>query len=170
MKRYLPVLIVIAIVLAVALVGALVVLTSSDSAEGAKDGDTVVVHYVGTLDDGSQFDSSRDRDDPLDFVVGSDMVIKGFDDAVRGMSVGDVTTVRIPPEDAYGPVDEELIFPVPIDQAPEDVAVGDEVLIDGVIYGRVVEVGETEVTIDTNHQYAGEALTFEIEVISISEQ
>ena len=85
------------------------------------------------------------------------------------MSVGDTTTVRIPPEDAYGPVDDELIFPVPIDQAPEDVAVGDEVLIDGVIYGRVTAINETEVTIDTNHRFAGQALTFDIELMTINE-
>ena len=82
----------------------------------AQDGDSVAVHYVGTLDDGSQFDSSRDRDEPLPFVVGSDQVIAGFDEAVRGMAVGDVVTVRIPPEDAYGERDDELEFSVPIEE------------------------------------------------------
>jgi len=144
-----------------------VVVSACSEAEGAKDGDTVAVHYVGTLDDGSQFDSSRERE-PLEFAVGSDHVISGFDDAVRGMKVGDVKTVRIPAEEAYGPVDDELIFPVPIEEAPEDVAVGDEVLIDGVVYGRVTAIGDTEVTIDTNHRFAGEALTFEIELVSIN--
>lgn len=128
----------------------------------------VAVHYVGTLDDGTQFDSSYERE-PLEFEVGTDQVIKGFDDAVHGMAVGDKKTVRIPAEDAYGPVDEDLIFPVPIEEAPEDVAIGDEVLIDGVIYGRVTALSETEVTIDTNHRFAGEALTFEIELVSINQ-
>lgn len=136
--------------------------------DGATDGYVVAVHYVGTLDDGSEFDSSRGRE-PLEFEVGTDQVIKGFDDAVRGMSVGDTKSVRIPAEDAYGPVDEELIFPVALADAPEDVAVGDEVLIDGVIYGRVVSIGATEVIIDTNHRFAGQALTFEIELMSIKE-
>jgi FKBP-type peptidyl-prolyl cis-trans isomerase 2 len=132
----------------------------------AQDGDSVAVHYVGTLDDGSEFDNSRGRE-PLTFVVGSDQVIKGFDDAVRGMAIGEVTTVRIPPQEAYGEVDPELIFSVPIDQAPDDVAVGDEVLIGGITPGVVTEVTETDVTIDTNHRFAGEALTFEIELISV---
>ena len=144
--------------------------TPSDSGPDgttAQDGDSVAVHYVGTLDDGSQFDSSRDRGEPLTFVVGSDQVIKGFDDAVRGMTVGDIVDVRIPPEEAYGEVDPELIFSVPIEEAPDDVAVGDEVLIGGITPGVVTEVTATEVEIDTNHRFAGEALTFEVELLSI---
>ena len=134
---------------------------------GAQDGDIVAVHYVGTLDDGSEFDSSYERE-PLEFEVGTDQVISGFDDAVHDMQVGDKKTVRIPAEDAYGPVDPDLIFPVPIDEAPDDVAIGDEVLIDGVVYGRVIAISETDVTIDTNHRFAGQALTFEIELVSIT--
>ena len=133
----------------------------------AAEGDTVAVHYTGTLDDGTQFDSSRGRD-PLSFLVGSDQVIKGFDDAVRGMAIGDVVSVRIPPEEAYGEVDPELIFSVPIEEAPADVAAGDEVLIGGVTTGFVREVTETEVVIDTNHRFAGQALTFEIELVSLT--
>jgi len=141
---------------------------SPDDGRVAQDGNSVEVHYVGTLDDGSQFDSSRDRQEPLIFVIGSDQVIKGFDDAVRGMAVGDMATVRIPPEEAYGLVDEELIFSVPIEDAPEDVALFDEVIIGGVTTGVVTAISETEVTIDTNHPFAGQALTFEIELLSIS--
>jgi FKBP-type peptidyl-prolyl cis-trans isomerase 2 len=132
-----------------------------------QDGDSVAVHYVGTLDDGSQFDSSRDRDEPFTFVVGSDQVIAGFDEAVRGIAVGDVVKVRIPPEEAYGERDEDLVFSVPIEDAPDDVAPGDEVLIGGVTPGLVTDVTETEVFIDANHRYAGQALTFEIELLSI---
>jgi FKBP-type peptidyl-prolyl cis-trans isomerase 2 len=134
---------------------------------GAQDGDIVAVNYVGTLDDGTEFDSSYGRE-PLEFEVGTDQVIAGFDEAVHGMVVGEKKTVRIPPEEAYGPVDEELIFQVPIGDAPDDVAVGDEVLIDGVVYGSVTAIGDTEVTIDTNHRFAGQALTFELEVVSIN--
>lgn len=143
--------------------------TAAPGGEGrtAQVGDSVTVHYVGTLDDGSQFDSSRDRNEPLPFEVGSDQVIAGFDEAVRGLAVGDVVTVRIPPDEAYGERDEELVFSVPIEEAPEDVAVGDEVLIGGVTSGVVTDVTETEVFIDTNHRFAGQALTFEIELMSI---
>ena len=156
MQRYFALLIVL-----------LVALTGCGGEDGAADGDMVAVHYVGTLDDGSEFDSSRGRE-PLEFEVGTDQVIAGFDNAVRGMSVGDTKTVRIPAEDAYGPIDDELVFPVAIEDAQEDVALGDEVLIDGVIYGRVVSIDETQVIIDTNHRFAGQALTFDIELMSIN--
>ena len=157
MQRYLILLFVI---------GAAAIGCSDADPNVAKDGDSVTVHYVGSRDDGSQFASSRDGDG-FPFEVGADQVIKGFDDAVRGMAVGDITTTRIPPGDAYGEVDPELVFSVPIDEAPDDVAPGDEVLIGGVTTGVVKSVGLTEVVIDTNHRYAGQALTFEIELMSI---
>ncbi len=159
----------------VLITSAAIAVTGCSSAESADDGDMVAadgdivaVHYTGTLDDGTEFDSSLGRE-PLEFEVGSDQVITGFDNAVRGMKVGDTTTVRIPPEEAYGPIDNELAFPVPIEEAPENVAVGDEVLIDGIIYGRVIEIGTDQVVIDTNHRFAGQALTFDIELMAINE-
>lgn len=135
---------------------------------GAQDGDMVSVHYIGTLDDGTQFDSSYGRE-PLEFELGTDQMIKGFEDAVHGMEVGDKKTVRIPAEEAYGPVDESLIFQVPIGDAPADVVVGDEVLLDGLVPGVVTAVSATSATIDTNHRFAGQALTFEIEMVGINE-
>lgn len=131
----------------------------------AGDGDTVFVHYTGTLDDGEQFDSSAGRD-PLRFVVGSGGVIQGFDDAVRGLAVGESVTVRIPPEEAYGEVDESRVFTFPIAQAPEGLEVGDQVSISGV--GAVItEISDETFTADANHRLAGEALTFEIELVEI---
>ena len=84
----------------------------------AKEGDVVKVHYVGKLDSGEQFDSSEGRE-PLQFTVGAGQVIKGFDDAVTGMAIGDKRSVNIPPEEAYGQRSEELIFNFPKDKFPE---------------------------------------------------
>ena len=75
----------------------------------AKAGDTVAVHYVGTLDDGTEFDSSRKRGQTLSFVVGAGQMIAGFDNAVKGMMVGETKTVTLPPEEAYGPYRQELV-------------------------------------------------------------
>lgn len=140
--------------------------TARTNGDVARAGDTVAVHYVGTLDSGEQFDSSRDRE-PFEFILGAEQVIDGFDAAVDGMAVGETVTVRIPAEEAYGPHDPELVFTVPIEEAPEDVAVGDRVLISEIAEAVVTEVTETEVTIDANHRFAGQALTFEIELIEI---
>ncbi len=132
----------------------------------AEDGDQVSVHYTGTLDNVEEFDSSIGRD-PLPFQVGAGGVIDGFDAAVRGLAVGDSITVRIEPPEAYGLSREDLIVTVPRDQAPDDVAVGQEVML-GNSRAVVIEVTETEVRVDANHPLAGEALTFEIELVSIA--
>lgn len=143
--------------------------TSTPNSDGgarvAQDGDRVEVHYHGTLDDGEVFDSSRERS-PLPFVVGSGGVIQGFDDAVRGLAVGESVTVRIPPDEAYGEVDETRIVQFPIDQAPEGLKVGDQVSVSGAP-ATVTEVTDETVTVDANHALAGKALTFEIELVAI---
>ena len=131
----------------------------------ATDGDQVSVHYHGTLDDGEVFDSSRERT-PLQFVVGTGQVIGGFDDAVRGMAVGETVTVRIPPAEAYGEVDETRIIEFPLDQAPEGLKVGDQVSVSGAA-ATVTEVTDESVTVDANHPLAGQALTFEIELVAL---
>jgi peptidylprolyl isomerase len=132
----------------------------------AQDGDLVSVHYTGTLDDGEQFDSSAGRE-PLEFVVGSGQVIPGFDDAVRGLAIGESRTVRILPENAYGQYDPQLILEFPIETAPEGLQAGDQVTFSNGGTGVVVEVAETVVRIDANHRLAGQALTFEVELVSI---
>ncbi len=131
----------------------------------AADGDTVAVHYTGTLDDGSQFDSSAGRE-PLEFVVGSGQVISGFDEAVRGLEVGESRTVRMEPADAYGEVRDDMVLTVPADQAPEGLNVGDQVAAGG-MPATVVAIDDDSVTIDANHQLAGEALTFDVELVAI---
>jgi peptidylprolyl isomerase len=139
----------------------------SSSTGPVVDGQTVAVHYTGTLDDGEQFDSSEGRE-PLTFTVGSGQVIAGFDDAVRGLSVGDSVTVRLEPADAYGEVDPELVIEFPIEEVPEEFQVeGIQVLLGGSTPATVIEVTEDTVTVDANHELAGQALTFEIELVEI---
>jgi len=145
--------------------------TATTSAEGgymAQDGDLVEVHYKGTLDDGSTFDSSRERGAPRSFTVGAGEVIAGFDDAVRGLAVGDSVTVRMLPADAYGEWTEDLVLEVPYGPSQGDVAVGDEVFLNTGQPAVILEVKEGTVVLDTNHALAGEALTFEIEVLAIT--
>ena len=138
----------------------------------AKSGDTVKIHYTGTLKDGSQFDSSAGRD-PLEFVLGSGQVIPGFDNAVEGMTVGDSKNVQIAPDDAYGPRHEQLIQEVPKTALPEDmkpeVGMGlQSQTPDGqVMQLTVTEVGDATITVDANHPLAGETLNFDIELVAI---
>jgi FKBP-type peptidyl-prolyl cis-trans isomerase 2 len=140
--------------------------TSSDGPP--VDGDLVSVHYTGTLDNGEQFDSSEGRE-PLQFVVGSGQVIGGFDDAVRDLMVGESVTVRLEPEDAYGEVNPELILDFPIEDVPEEFRVeGIQVLLGGNTPATVIEVTDDTVTVDANHELAGEALTFDIELVSVT--
>jgi FKBP-type peptidyl-prolyl cis-trans isomerase 2 len=139
-----------------------------DPGRTVENGDAISVHYVGTLDDGEQFDSSRDRNQPLSFVVGSGQLIRGFDTAVMGMKIGDVKTVRIEAVDAYGERVEMQTVSVPLEQLPDDVAVGQTLFNGAGQEFTVLELGETEASLefDPNHPLAGEALTFEIELVS----
>lgn len=137
----------------------------------AKNGDTVRVHYTGTLDDGSQFDSSAGRD-PLEFTLGQGQIIPGFEEAVLGMAQGESTSVTIPPEAAYGPRQDHLVLTVDKDQLPEDIdaKVGDHLEMKGeeqTMVVRVTEVSDTSVTLDANHPLAGKPLKFDIELVEI---
>ena len=142
--------------------------TTTDGGFTVQDGDLVEVHYSGTLDDGSTFDSSRERGAPLSFTVGTGEVIPGFDKAVRGLVVGESTTARMLPADAYGEWSEDFVVEVPYGPSQGDVAVGDEVFLNTGQPAVVLEVKEGTVVLDTNHALAGEALTFEIEVLAIT--
>ena len=138
-----------------------------DEARQAQDGDTVSVHYVGTLDSGEEFDRSTEERGPITFVMGSGQVIPGFDSAVRGLKVGESVTVRIEAEEAYGEWQEQFVVEFPIEQAPAGIRVGERVqLLDG-RSATVTEVTETTVTVDANHPLAGQALNFEIRLVSI---
>ena len=132
-----------------------------------QSGDNVSVHYTGTLDDGSVFDSSIGGA-TLDFTAGAGQMIAGFDAAVMGMAVGESKTFRLSPAEAYGERSDDLIVEVGLDVVPEGTAAGQE-LVDGV--GNrvvVVEVRDDVVVLDQNHPLAGEFLTFEIELIAIN--
>ena len=136
------------------------------------DGQTVLVHYTGTLADGSEFDSSRGRA-PLEFVVGSGQVIPGFDDAVRDLEIGEATTVTIPAANAYGPHLPEAMHQFPRDAFPPEPEpeVGWMVELesdDGQrIPAAVAEVTAEYVLLDLNHPLAGQDLTFEIELVAV---
>src|SRR5690606_1822694 len=114
---------------------------------------------------GEEFDSSRGRD-PLQFEVGSGQVIDGFDQAVRGMQVGDSKSVHLEPDQAYGQRRDDLVVSVPADQAPDGLEVGQAVQL-GNTPATVVAMDGEQVTVDANHALAGEALNFEIELVSI---
>jgi peptidylprolyl isomerase len=139
----------------------------------AKPGDTVSIHYTGTLDDGTQFDSSDGRD-PLQFTIGTGQVIPGFDKAVEGMAVGDSKSVNIPPEDAYGPRHDQMIQDVPKTALPDDLEPVEGMALqaqgqDGqVINLTVTEVSDESITVDGNHPLAGQALNFDIELVEIA--
>ena len=141
----------------------------------AKNGQTVSVHYTGTLNDGTEFDSSRGRGEPLTFTVGSGQLISGFDTAVVGMAVGEVKDITLTPEEAYGPVQEGLTTTVPHAAFPE----GFEFIVGGQVMGQnpngmpvtatIMEVTDDEVTLDMNHPMAGKTLNFNIELVSVEE-
>ena len=135
-------------------------------------GDMVRVHYTGKLLDGEQFDSSAGRE-PLEFTVGAGQMIKGFDDAMPGMNVGDKKTINIAPEDAYGPLDPEAIIEFPLSQVPPEMKLepGMRVTLsnqDGQpVPVIVVEIRDDIVLMDANHFLAGEELVFDIELVEI---
>ena len=134
------------------------------------DGNTVKVHYKGTLEDGTVFDTSRGRE-PLEFTLGEGKIIPGFEETVRGMLVGQTKTVTIPSEKAYGPYHDELAMAIERDKLPEGLnpAIGQQLQMqqaDGrTVVALVTDVSETALTIDTNHPLAGKDLTFEIELV-----
>lgn len=138
-----------------------------------KKGDKVKVEYTGKLEDGTVFDSSEGKE-PLEFEVGSGMIIKGFDDAVTGMEKGEEKEITLKPEEAYGEPNPQLMKKVPKEQLPKEpepkvgmmLALGTP---DGKqIPARIAEIGDKEVTIDINHPLAGKTLIFKIKVVDFS--
>lgn len=143
---------------------------------GKNVGKTCRTHYRGTFNDGTQFDSSYDRGEPLEFVCGAGMMIKGFDAAVADMEVGQVVDVHLMPSEAYGEADPEAIFSVEIAQMPgaENLSVGQKVYLQNA-FGqpfpvRVLSKDEENIIFDANHEMAGKELNFRIELVEVLEK
>ncbi len=138
-----------------------------------KDGDTVRIHYTGTLTDGNVFDSSDGRD-PLEFVVGSGQIISGLDAALPGMIVGENKRVEIPCLEAYGPINPAMRQSIPREGVPDDIPLdlGTQLQMqtsDGQAVGvTIVGVDDATITLDANHPLAGKDLIFEFEIVSIN--
>lgn len=142
----------------------------------AKEGDKVKVQYTGKLQDGTVFDQSEDES-PLEFTIGEGKLIPAFEDAVTGMSVGDEKTVDISKEDAYGEPREDLKMDVAKEDLPEDIdpQEGMQLQVKNQESGknipvRITDVAEEQITIDANHPLAGQDLTFDIELVEISDE
>ncbi|MEP7277143.1 MAG: peptidylprolyl isomerase [Bacteroidota bacterium] len=137
-----------------------------------KSGDTVKVHYHGRLTDGTTFDSSEGRV-PLEFEVGSGMVIKGFDDGVTGMKVGDKKTINIPVDEAYGPVNEDMLVEFPRANFPPEMVpeIGMQLNMTSgegqVIPVVIMDIKDDVISLDANHPLAGEDLVFDLELVEI---
>ena len=137
-----------------------------------KEGDTVKVHYTGTIADGTVFDSSKERE-PLEFTIGEGKLIPGFEKAVVGMAVGDTSKVTIPSDEAYGEKREDMVIDVDKGQIPPDIKpeVGQQLQVQqkdgGAIPVVITEITDETVQLDANHPLAGQDLTFEIEVVEV---
>lgn len=146
---------------------------SHSTLEGKNVGKTCRVHYQGTFQDGTQFDSSYDRGEPLEFVCGAGMMIKGFDAAVADMEVGQVVNVHLMPEEAYGMPDPNAVMTFEITKLPgsEDLTVGQQVFLTNAMGQpfpvRVMAKDDKTITLDANHEMAGKELNFKIELVEV---
>ena len=141
--------------------------------QGKNVGKTCRTHYRGTFNDGTQFDSSYDRGEPLEFICGVGQMIPGFDAAVANMDVGQILDVHLTPAEAYGEVDPDAVFSVEIAEIPgaENVSAGQRVYLQDP-YGRPIPVlvaakDDKTITFDANHEMAGKELNFRIELVEV---
>lgn len=141
----------------------------------SNEGKKVRAHYRGTLDDGTQFDSSYDRGEPIEFVAGAHQMIPGFDAAVIDMVPGEKKTVHIPAADAYGERRDDLVLEFPAEQVPniEQISKGDKLFLSGPggqpVPVTVLDVNDKGVLLDANHELAGKDLNFDIELVDVDE-
>ena len=139
----------------------------------AKNGDNVKVHYIGTLKDGTEFDNSRTRGEGLEFKLGDGRLLKGFNDAVEGLTIGETKKIELEAKEAYGDYTDNAMIMVKKTEFPKDM----EFIIEGIvqgqdnqgrpIQGQIVKIEEEEVELNMNHPLAGEDLAFEIELLEI---
>ena len=140
-----------------------------------KEGDTITLHYTGSLDDGTIFDSSEGRP-PMSFKVGAGQVIPGFDDGVRGMQIGDSRHIVVPADQAYGEYHEDLVKVVPRDAFPPDMEPAIGLVLELELPSgesmpvRIIDVEGEDVVLDANHLLAGEALNFDVHLVSIDNE
>lgn len=141
--------------------------------QGKNAGKKIRAHYLGKLNDGTVFDSSYEREEPLEFICGTGMMIKGFDEAVANMEVGQIVDIHLKPEDAYGEPDPAAIITTEITNVPgaENLSVGEHVYLQD-MYGRpipalVAAKDDRTITFDANHEMAGKELNFHIELVSV---
>lgn len=138
-----------------------------------KTGDKVKVHYTGTIKEGQVFDSSRDRNQPIEFSIDDGKLLKGFNDAVKDLEVGGIKTISLTSEEAYGKYIDEAVITVPKSEFPKDMVYELNGFIQGQdnqgrpVQGQVVKIDEESVNLDMNHPLAGEDLKFEIELVEI---
>ena len=148
--------------------------TETNTLTTATEGTNATVHYRGTLEDGSEFDNSHVRGEPITFTVGAGQMIVGFNDAVNGMTVGETKTVTLTPDQAYGDVNPEAQTTFPKSGFPADLELVEGMPVplrtpDGrTLMGRLAEQQEETVTIDLNHPLAGQTLQFEIELVEVT--
>jgi len=141
----------------------------------AQNGNKVKVHYTGKLEDGTVFDSSREREEPLEFTVGNQEVIPGVEKAVEGMSEGETKEVNIPSEEAYGEHDSNRVMDIPKSELPDDVDPQEGMLLQGqtgdgqTVRLQIVSVGEDTIKADANHPLAGKNLNFDLELMEVVE-
>lgn len=139
----------------------------------AKNGDKVKVHYVGTLKDGTEFDNSRTRGEGLEFTIGDGRLLKGFNDTVDGLKIGETKKIDLVAKEAYGEYMDNAIITVNKNEFPKDMEFVMEGIVQGQdnqgrpIQGQIVNIKEDEVELNMNHPLAGEDLSFEIELLEI---
>tara|TARA_B100001094_G_scaffold330434_1_gene395648 strand:+ start:1812 stop:2246 length:435 start_codon:yes stop_codon:yes gene_type:complete len=140
-----------------------------------KTGDKVKVHYVGTLKDGSQFDNSREREQALEFAIDDGKLLKGFNDAVKDLGVGETTKIDLDAKDAYGEYITEAVITVKKNEFPPEMKFEMNGFVQGQdnqgrpVQGQIVKIEEESVNLDMNHPLAGENLNFEIELVEVVE-